>query len=153
MKKPFLAIAIFFAAYTLSAQNFGTINKILDRLEERRGINQNFDSINLDGKKFYNSKDFEDHTERMHLSIVGKKATFVEVFDDKSTGQTSSNIFSGDVIRTKDNILSFRFDLLEGQKIAFPMAKTLLLTKQKNVLYLIDINTKERWIDEIALNQ
>ena len=153
MRKTFLTIALFIAACSLNAQNFGKINEILNRLEERRGINQNFDAVNLDGKKFFNSKDFDDHTERMHLAINGDNASFVEIFDDKTTGQTSSNVFSGDVVRTKDNILSFRFDKLEGQPVSFPLAKTLLITQQKKVLYLIDINTGERWIDTSALEK
>ena len=153
MKKIILAAILFTSFAGLKAQNFGKINEVLNRLEERRGINQNFADVNVDGKKFYHSKDFDDHQERMILSINGDLATFVEIFDDKATGETSSNVFTGDVIRTKDNILSFRFDKLEGKLVSFPIAKTLLITKQKKVLYLIDINTKDRWIDESAIEK
>jgi hypothetical protein len=31
-----------------------------------------------------------------------------------------------------------------------PVTKTLLLTQQDNILYLIDVNTKDRWIDEAS---
>ena len=75
------------------------------------------------------------------------------MFDDKATGQTSSNVFSGDIVRSKHNIISLRADQLEGRKIAIPITKTLLLTMQKKILYLIDVNSKERWIEESAINR
>jgi hypothetical protein len=130
----------------LKAQ-YGTLNEILKRLEERKGINQNLEQVNIDNKKFVYIKDEEDHTERDFIIIKGKNATYVEVFDDKATGESSSNVFTGDIIRKK-NIISLRADMLENKKIPMPVTKTLLLTKQDNILYLIDVNTKDRWIDE-----
>jgi len=126
---------------------YGTLNQILTRLEERKGINQNLEHENIDNKKFVFIKDAEDHTERDFIVIKGNQATYVEVFDDKSTGQSSSNVFTGDIVRRK-NIVSLRADQLENKKIPMPVTKTLLLTKQDNILYLIDVNTRDRWIDE-----
>ena len=103
--------------------------------------------------KFVLIKDFPDHTERSFIIIKGKNATFVEMFDDKSNGKSSSNVFSGDVVRSKHNIISMRADQLEGKKIPLPVTKTLLMTKQKKILYLIDVNSKERWIEESAINK
>lgn len=131
----------------MQAQNYGTLNDILDRLEQRKGINQNLENVSVDNKKFVLIKDFEDHTERSFIVLKGKDATYIEMFDDKSTGQTTSNVFSGDIIRKK-NIISLRADKLENKKIPIPVSKTLLLTKQKEIIYLIDINSRDRWIDE-----
>lgn len=128
---------------------YGSINTILTRLEERKGINQHLESVSIDNKKFVFIKDAEDHTERDFIIIKGKLATYVEVFDDKATGETSSNVFTGDIIRKK-NIISLRADMLENKKVPIPVTKTLLLTKQDNILYLIDVNTKDRWIDEAS---
>ncbi len=75
------------------------------------------------------------------------------MFDDKQTDDTSSNVFSGDVVRSKHNIISLRADKLEGKQIALAITKTFLMTMQKKVLYLIDVNTKERWIEESAFNK
>lgn len=147
MKKILLIIAFVFSFLLIKSQNFGAINDILTRLEERKGINQDFKNINIDGKKFITIKDFEDHTERKFIVINGKNITYVEVFDDKSTGESNSNVFSGDIVRKK-NVISLRADLLENKKIPIPITKMLLLTQQDKILYLIDINTKERWIDE-----
>lgn len=149
MKKIILFSLFLVSAAGLKAQ-YGTINAILDRLEERRGINQNLKDVNIDEKKFVMVENFDDHTERKFIIIKGNQATYVEMFDDKTDGKTSSNVFSGDVVRTPQNILSFRFDKLEGKKIAMPITKTLLMTKQKKVLYLIDVNNKQRWIDEVS---
>lgn len=146
--RKFLIGILFFGTLGLKAQ-YGTINEILNRLEERKGINQNLENVNIDNKKFIFIKDEADHTERDFIIIKGKNATYVEVFDDKATGESSSNVFTGDIIRKK-NIISLRADVLENKKIPMPVTKTLLLTKQKDILYLIDVNTRDRWIDEAS---
>jgi hypothetical protein len=107
--------------------------------------------VNIDNKKFVFIKDEADHTERDFIIIKGNKATYVEIFDDKKTGESNSNVFSGDIIRKK-NIISLRADMLENKKVPIPVTKTLLLTRQDNILYLIDVNTKARWIDEASLS-
>lgn len=152
MKKLFFIAAVFASALSLKAQ-YGSINAILDRLEERRGINKNLKDVNIDDAKFVLIKDFTDHTERNFIVMKGNLATYVEMFDDKKTGQSSSNVFSGDVVRSQHNVISLRADKLEGQRIALPITKTFLMTKQKKVLYLIDVNTKERWIEESSFNK
>lgn len=141
-------IGILFLGTTLGVKaQYGTLNAILDKLEARKGINQNLENVNIDNKKFVFIKDEADHTERDFIVIKGNNATYVEVFDDKATGESSSNVFTGDIVRKK-NIVSLRADVLEGKKIPMPVTKTLLLTKQDNILYLIDVNTRDRWIDE-----
>ena len=152
MNKLILLIAFFTSSLALKAQ-YGTLNAILDRLEEKRGVNKDLKDVNIDDAKFVLIKDFEDHTERSFVIIKGNKATYVEMFDDKQTGETSSNVFSGDVVRSKHNIISLRADKLEGKQIALAITKTFLMTMQKKVLYLIDVNTKERWIAESAFNK
>ena len=152
MNKLILLIAFFASSLTLKAQ-YGSINAILDRLEEKRGVNKDLKDVNIDDIKFVLIKDFDDHTERNFVIIKGNKATYVEMFDDKQTGETSSNVFSGDIVRSRHNIISLRADQLENQKIALPITRTFLMTKQKKVLYLIDVNNKERWIEESAFNK
>lgn len=150
MKKLFIGI-LFLGALGLKAQ-YGSMNEILTILEEKKGINQHLENESIDNKKFVFIKDAEDHTERDFIIIKGKNATYVEVFDDKATGETSSNVFTGDIIRKK-NIISLRANMLENKKVPIPVTKTLLLTKQKDILYLIDVNTKDRWIDEASYSK
>ncbi|UWX58970.1 hypothetical protein N0B40_11000 [Chryseobacterium oranimense] len=150
MRKLLIGV-LFFGTLGLKAQ-YGSLNEILNRLEERKGINQHLEKVNIDNKKFVFIKDAEDHTERDFIVIKGKEATYVEVFDDKATGESSSNVFTGDIIRKK-NILSLRADKLENKKVPLPVTKTLLLTKQDDILYLIDVNTKDRWIDEASYSK
>lgn len=145
-------IALLLLGIFTNAQ-YGSINAILERLEERRGLHQNLQNVNIDDIKFVLIKDFDDHTERNFIILKGKNATYVEMFDDKATGQSSSNVFSGDVIRSNKQIISLRADKLEGEKIPVPITKTLLLTQQKKILYLVDVNSKERWIEENAINK
>lgn len=152
MKKLIFSIVFCISTLGLNAQ-YGTINAIIQKLEEKRGINQNLSDVNIDNRKFVLIKDFEDHTERSFIIIKGNLLTYVEMFDDKKTGESSSNVFSGDIVRPKSNLISLRADKLEDIKIRLPVTKTLLMTKQKKILYLIDINSKERWIEESAINQ
>lgn len=152
MKKILFAALLITAASSANAQ-YAKINQIISELEQRKGINSDLKNISIDDKKFVRIEDFEDHTERQFIVVKGNQATYAEVFDDKKTGQSSSNVFSGDVIRTNNNILSFRFDKLEGQKIALPIAKTMRMLKQKKVIYLVDVNTKDRWIDEVSVGE
>lgn len=146
MRKLFISTFLL-AGLLLQAQSYAALDEILTRLEERRGINQHLENVSVDHKKFVLIKDFADHTERNFIIINGKDITYVEMFDDKATGKSTSNVFSGDLIRKK-NIISLRADKLENKKIPIPVSKTLLLTKQKEIIYLIDINSKDRWIDE-----
>ncbi|WP_312075621.1 hypothetical protein [Chryseobacterium sp.] len=132
---------------------YGTLNAILTKLEERKGINQNLSDVNIDDKKFVLVKDSNDHTERNFIVIKGQKATYVEIFDDKASGKSTSNVFSGDIVRSRKNIISLRADMLENKKIPIPVTKTLLLTKLDDILYLIDVNSKDRWIDEASFSK
>lgn len=152
MRKLFIGILFVGTISGVKAQ-YGSLNEILTRLEERKGVNQHLESVNIDNKKFVFIKDEADHTERDFIVIKGNKATYVEVFDDKATGESSSNVFSGDIIRNRKNIISLRADMLENKKVPIPVTKTLLLTSQDNILYLIDINTKDRWIDESSFSK
>lgn len=152
MRKIFVVFLLMISMTALKAQ-YGSINAILDKLEARKGINQNLADVNIDDTKFMLIKEFDDHTERSFIIIKGKSATYVEMFDDKKTGETSSNVFSGDIIKTNHNIISLRADKLEGKKIPIAVTKTLLMTKQKEILYLVDVNSRDRWIEERALNK
>lgn len=152
MKKISFVFLLFISTLGLKAQ-YGTINAILDRLEEKRGMNKNVTNVSIDDSKFILIKDFEDHVERNFIIFKGNNATYVEVFDDKKTGETTANVFTGDMVRSKHQIISLRANLLEGKKIPIAITKTFLLTEQKNILYLIDVNSKERWIEEGAINK
>lgn len=152
MKKLLSGIFLIVLSVAANAQ-YAKALAILERLEQRKGINKNIEAVNIDHKKFVHIKEFDDHTERMIISLNGKQLTYIELFDDKSSGETSSNVFSGDVVRTRNNMISMRADKLEGEKIAMPIAKTFLLTKQDDIIYLVDVNTRERWIDETAFGK
>ncbi|MCD0479853.1 hypothetical protein LPB90_15425 [Chryseobacterium sp. LC2016-29] len=152
MNKIFSGLLLIGNIFFANAQ-YGSLDAILTKLEERKGINQNLTDVDIDGKKFVLIKDFADHTERNFIVIKGKNATYVEMFDDKSTNESTSNVFSGDIVRSRKNIISLRADLLENKKVPIPVTKTLLLTRQDNILYLIDVNNKDRWIDEESFSK
>lgn len=149
MKKIF-SICLFFAFVGMNAQ-FAQINKILDELENRYGISEELKNENIDGLKFVQIKEFEAYTERIIIEVKGKTATFVEIFDEKDTGESGTNVFTGDYIRTNKNMISFRFDKLEGKKTAVPKVLNLLLTRYNDTIYLLNYQTKERWIEHKKL--
>ncbi|MDY3536494.1 hypothetical protein PG275_00585 [Riemerella anatipestifer] len=152
MMKKIIALGFIVASLGIKAQNFGTLNAILDRLEERRGFNQDLSGVSLDGKKFVSIKDFEDRTEREFIVFTNDKVNYIELLDAKPDNKTTSKVYDGDFIRKK-NIVSIRADKLEGQKIPIAVTKTLMLNREKEILYLIDINTKQRWIDEQSITK
>ena len=152
MIKIFSGLLLIGASFFANAQ-YGTLNAILTKLEERKGVNQNLSDVNIDNKKFVLIKDFTDHTERSFIIIKGKDATYVEMFDDKATHESTSNVFSGDIVRSRKNIVSLRADMLENKKVPIPVTKTLLLTRLDDILYLIDVNSKDRWIDEASFSK
>ena len=149
MKKNFFLSFVLIFGFTSAQLN--AVNYSLDQLEQNKRINSNLANESLDDKKFVLIKDFEDHTERHFIIIKGNNATFIEIFDDKTTGESHSNVFSGDVLRTRHNMISLRFDKLEREKLSVPVVKSLMLKKQQNHMYLTDINTQERWMDENSL--
>lgn len=152
MIRIFSGLMLIGASFFANAQ-YGSINAILTKLEERKGVNQNLSDVNIDDKKFVLIKDFSDHTERSFIVIKGKNATYVEMFDDKATNESTSNVFSGDIVRSRKNIVSLRADMLENKKVPIPVTKTLLLTRLDDILYLIDVNSKDRWIDEASFSK
>jgi hypothetical protein len=152
MIKIFSGLLLIGASFFANAQ-YGSLNAILTKLEERKGINQNLNNVNIDDKKFVLVKDSPDHTERDFIVIKGNKVTYVEIFDDKASGESTSNVFSGDIVRSRKNIISLRADTLENKKVPIPVTKTFLLTKLDDILYLIDVNSRDRWIDEASFSK
>ncbi len=150
MKKNLLLLS-FVLLFGITSAQLNVVNYSLDQLEQNKRVNSNLENESLDNKKFVLIKDFEDHTERHFIILKGDKATFIEIFDDKTTGESHSNVFSGDVLRTRHNMISLRFDTLEREKLSVPVVKSLLLKKQQTHIYLTDMNTQERWIDENSM--
>ncbi len=150
MKKNLLLLS-FVLLFGITSAQLNVVNYSLDQLEQNKRVNSNLENESLDNKKFVLIKDFEDHTERHFIIIKGNNATFIEIFDDKTTGKSHSNVFSGDVLRTRHNMISLRFDTLEREKLSVPVVKSLLLKKQQTHIYLTDMNTQERWIDENSM--
>ncbi|MDO4762806.1 MAG: hypothetical protein Q4A00_00265 [Flavobacteriaceae bacterium] len=140
----FLLIGIF---GMFNAQGYLELNKVLHRLEQENKINHETElHYDLEGKKFLFLKDFPEKTERKILETKEGKSMLIELEDHKNSQQTTSKIYTGDLIRKK-HVVSIRLDLLEGNKLNIPIAYLYHLTYQKGIWYLIDANTGERWID------
>ncbi len=150
MRRLLLILGIFMAFTTIQAQ-FANANYRLSNLKKKSLGLKSIKKLNLEDKKFVLIKDFSDHTERLILSVSGDKATFVEVFDDKALEKSSSNVFSGDWIKTDSGVLSFRFDRLEDKPLPLPVAKNFIVLKENSTLVLVDVNTKDRWIGHESL--
>ena len=142
-------LILFFGGLFLfvNAQSYRELNKLLYRLEQENKINHDSEMhYDLDGKKFLYVKDYENETERWVLEIKNDEAQLIELIDDKGTGKTISQIYTGDVIRKK-HVVSLRFDQLEGQRLGTPLTFLHHITYQGGVWYLIDVNAGNRWID------
>lgn len=140
-----LIVLTFFTNILFINAQFDKVNASIQKIEAKSYSKENLTLDSLDNKEFILIKDFNDHTERYILNIKEGKATYIKLVDDKKTGKNTSKVFTGDVVKTKRATYSFRFDMLEKQKLPLPLVKTLFLTKQKNTLYFFDMNTKDRW--------
>ena len=145
MKKIFFCFLCLSLGYS-KAQSYTSINDLLDRVEREEKINNNTELYSIAGKKFVLIKDTPDKTQRYIVELKEDTSTLIEIEDDKNTGESVSKIYSGDVLRKRD-IVSVRADKLEGKKIGMPVVYTFVLNFRKNIWYLTDANTGERWIE------
>ncbi|KFC20198.1 hypothetical protein [Chryseobacterium sp. FH1] len=146
MKKSLLFLSLISSVYFYS-QDFSGINKILEKIEQKGKKMKDASNYELKGKKFVMVEDFEDHAERHILEFnADGTLTMIELIDDKSSGESFSNIFTGDYIR-KRNAISVRANFLEGKKIAMPISINLYLMNASDIWYLKDINNNKRWIE------
>jgi len=146
MKKTILFLSLISSVYFYS-QDFSGINKILEKIEEKGKKMKDATNYDLKGKKFVLVEDFEDHAERHVLEFnTDGTLTLIELIDDKSSGQSFSNIFTGDYIRKK-NAVSVRANFLEGKQIAMPLVYSLYIMNASDIWYLKDINNSKRWIE------
>jgi hypothetical protein len=146
MKKLVLFLSLTSSVYFYS-QNFSAINDLLEKIESKHKKMKDSSGYTINNKKFVLVEDFEDHSERHILEFKSDNSiTLIELIDDKASGQTYSNIFSGDFIR-KRNAISIRANYLEGKQIATPIVYSLYLMNANDIWYLKDINTSKRWIE------
>ena len=146
MKKLLILVLVMFMV-GVKAQGYTELNKLLYRLEQENKINHDTEMhYDLNGKRFLYVKDYEDETERWVLEIKNDEAQLIELIDDKGTGKTISQIYTGDVIRKK-HVVSLRFHQLEGQRLGTPLTFLHHITYQGGIWYLIDVNAGNRWID------
>lgn len=150
MKKALFLVSIL-SSVTFYSQNFGAINEILEKIEKKHKKMTDASDYSINNKKFVLIEEFSDHSERHILEFgTDNKVTLIELIDDKATGQTYSNIFSGDFIR-KRNAISVRANYLEGKQIASPIIYSLYLMNANSMWYLKDINNSKRWIENNKL--
>ena len=146
MKKTFLFLSLISSVYFYS-QDYSGLNKILEKIEQKGKKIKDASSYDIKGKKFVLVEDFEDHGERHILEFnADGTLTMIELIDDKASGKSFPNIFTGDYIR-KRNAISVRANFLEGKKIAMPISKNLYLMNASDIWYLKDINNSKRWIE------
>lgn len=146
MKKSLLFLSLISSVFFYS-QDFAGINKILEKIEEKGKKIKDAGNYEIKGKKFVMVEDFDDHAERHILEFnADGTLTMIELIDDKSSGKSFSNIFTGDYIRKK-NAISVRANFLEGKKIAIPISLNLYIMNARDIWYLKDINTNKRWIE------
>ncbi len=150
MKRALFLLSIL-TSVTFYSQNFGAINEILEKIEKKHKKMTDASDYSINNKKFVLIEEFSDHSERHILEFgTDNKVTLIELIDDKATGQTYSNIFSGDFIR-KRNAISVRANYLEGKQIASPIIYSLYLMNANSMWYLKDINNSKRWIENNKL--
>lgn len=151
MKKFILPLLLL--PFGLSAQ-FSSLVRAIERLEQRHGILEAPITADLSQRKFILIKEAGDKIDRQTLAFSGETATLADVVETKGNPDLNSHVYQGDYIKTRKNVLSLRFSLLDGKTVGLPLTKTLMVSQQDNMLYLFDPVTKERWLDtEVLKNQ
>ncbi|VDH02622.1 hypothetical protein [Bergeyella zoohelcum] len=152
MKKIFFVL-IFGLSLGAKAQ-YGTLLRTLERLEKRRGLVQSPIDIQWDGRKFIHIQvSPEGIVEKKILSFDKDKVTLMEVYDDEKNGKITTNLFHGDFVFTRKNILNVRMTYMEKKQMSIPQSLTFLLNQQDDVYYLIESVSKQKWIDQEAITR
>lgn len=145
MKKIIILLAVTLSAFSYS-QNYNATNDLLAKVETKT---KKVPIVNIDAiinKKFLLIQSFDDHSERHILELnADNSIRLIELIEDKATGKTYSNIFTGDFVLSK-NALSVKANLLEGKKIVKPVVYNFYVMNAKKIWYLKDINTNNRWL-------
>lgn len=135
----------------VSAQ-YSSLVKAIERLEQRRGILEAPITADLSQKKFVSIQENGNRIDRHTLVLSGQSATLAQVVETKGAPELESHVYQGDFIKTRKNVLSLRFSVLDGKALGLPLTKTLMVSQQDHMLYLFDPITKERWLDTEAIN-
>lgn len=151
MKKLIILFAILSFCFSLAQKNiyrnYNDINARLDELLIKREIDKRLLNINLEGKTFVliQNKGTVVHKDIINF-IKEKKINIIEYINDTSTEKKTTKLYSGDYIK-KNNYISIRADVYENQKIGIPLTYNFLIQEREGILFLININNNEKWID------
>jgi len=153
MKKTILIVVLMLLGMNIHAQNSGVFKKLANNLSTNLSETQSYDDYNLEGKMFITLRDSADHSERLIIDFQpDNQIAYAEAIIDKDSGDIFTNTFTGDVMR-RGNAISVRADRLNGERIGNPQVFNFLLSYDKNQYYLLDINTREKWIDTNFLDE
>ncbi len=130
---------------SLNAQRYGIINDKLDKMLAERNNIKELINVDLVGKKFITMKP-EVSIKKIIQFEENNKITIIEIIDDIKKMTHASKIYTGDAIKN-NNKISVRADKLEGKTISLPYTFNFILQKIQDRLYLLDVNSNERWID------
>lgn len=130
---------------------FSSLVGAIERLEQRHGILEAPITADLSQRKFILIKENGEKIDRQTLVLSGETATLAQVTETKGSAELVSQVYQGDFIKTRKNVLSLRFSVLDGKTMPLPLTKTLMVSQQDDMLYLFDPISKERWLDAEAL--
>lgn len=153
MKNIISLLLLILCASTFNAQRFGEINDRLQKMSKKRTWDSGIIDADLAGKKFVIVKSEGTTVIKRILQFEENKnkITLIELVEDKKTDDSSSKIYSGDIVK-KDNNISLRADKLEGETIALAYTYNFILQRKQGVLYLQNINNNEKWIQTDIVN-
>ena len=153
MKNSISLLLLILCIQTFNAQRFEEINNKLQKLSEKRTWDKGIITDNLVGKKFVTVKSEGTIVIKRILQFEeNNKITLIELIEDKKTDNNTSKIYSGDLVKTENNI-SIRADKLEGKVITVPYTYNFILQRKQGVLYLHNINNNEKWIQTEIVNK
>lgn len=153
MKNYVSLLLLILCIQTFHAQRLGEINDKLQKMSEKRIWDKGIINADLVGKKFSIVKSEGTTVIKRILQFEeNNKITLIELVQDKKTDINTSKIYSGDIVKTENNI-SLRADKLEGKDITIPYVYNFILQRKQGVLYLHNINNNEKWIQTKIVNK
>lgn len=136
-----------FHAQEKRTRNYNDINNRIEELLEKRELDRKVINVNIEGKTFALLQNSETSVHKTIIHFLPQnKIDIIDFLDNSANKSNPSQYYNGDFIKN-DNFISVRADILEGKKIGLPLTYNFVLQERDGVLYLLNLNTNEKWME------
>ena len=139
----------FLHAQEKRTRNYNDINNRIQELLEKRELDRKVINVNIEGKTFALVQNTENSVHKTIIHFLPEnKLDIIDFIDNNANKSNPSQFYNGDFIKS-DNFISVRADILEGKKIGLPLTYNFVLQERDGVLYILNLNTNEKWMETV----